>query len=286
MAAAWLRNRITPSWRAAIRRSSIAATLIRAFVPKWQVRPHPHCDCLLRFDGHRNIGWATGGLPTWELDYFQACARLFRQMRPTVIWDIGANVGIWTQYFARAVGSIDTVVAYEPDKFNIQLLQENVIANRLGGRVIVRSLALSSIEGEATFQADHFTGSTGTLERCDGFITRYYGRRTVPTLVAVSTIDRELEAGVPAPQFVKIDVEGHEADVFRGASQMLASCRPVLMVEFTGSHGNDAFAILEQHSYAMVNPTTGKIAKTPEYELVCIPEERLDEIRRALSDDA
>lgn len=278
----WLRRTLPAGWRLAIRRQPWVDAALKSMIRRRQQRPHPHCRCGFAFDGHRCVGWATGGLPTWERDYFLACGKLFAWLKPRIVWDIGANVGIWTLYFADAFDFVVTVVAYEPDLFNLALLEENICSNSLEKIILVRPVALSNVVGEATFSVDAFTGSTGTLEGGESFVTKQYGRPTDPALVAVSTVDNELIADAQAPMFVKIDVEGHEWAVLRGAERLLREYRPILMIEFSGERQVDAFTFLQSHGYVMLRPTTGEIAERAEFELIAVPNERVSQARRVL----
>lgn len=279
----WLRTALPIEWRLAIRRKPWADALLKWLVRRRQKRQHPHCNCTLAFDGHRCVGWATGGLAAWERDYFLACSKIFAWLKPRVVWDIGANVGIWSLYFAEAFDCVDAVVAYEPDAFNLALLKQNVCSNDLEKVICIRPLALSNVVGEADFCVDAFTGSTGTLEKGGSFVTEHYARATERTVVGVSTVDSELFASVSPPMFVKIDVEGHEWAVLRGAKWMLSELRPILMIEFSGGRNAEAFAFLQSHGYAMLQPTTGEIAVQPEFELFAVPSEHLTDARCALT---
>lgn len=173
MIASWLRAAVPATWRTALLRNKTTHRSLTAVVARDQRRRHPHCDCQLLFDGHRCLGWALGSLRTWERDYFAICDRLLPVLAPKVIWGIGANVGIWTLYFATKHPSVTTLVAYEPDESNLQMLRANIDLNRLNDRVAVCPIALSAKPGEAEFAVDDFTGSTGTLEPGPTFIQKY-----------------------------------------------------------------------------------------------------------------
>lgn len=277
-----VRAMVPKAYRAALIRNRATSALIRSFVRKDQCVRHPHCDCTFAFDGQRALGWATGGLADWEREYFIACTRVFRTMKPSVVWDVGANVGIWSLFFARAFDSVETVVAYEPDAINLRMLHRNVEINALADCIQVRPAALSVAVGTAEFQVDDLTGSTGSLEREEGFITRYYGRPTRGATVATTTIDQELASGLPPPQFLKIDVEGHEADVFLGAKNMLTTVRPVMIIEFTGPRASVAVRVLKEHNYVLLCPRSGRERVGVEYELIATPAERTSEIAASL----
>ena len=277
----YLRSIVPNHYRAALLRNRLTSRIIRSFVRRRQLKQHPHCRCKLVFDGQRNLGWATGGLRHWERDYFAACSRILNTIKPNVVWDVGANVGIWSLFFATEFESVSQVVVFEPDTVNERLLRENIALNDLLSRIVVRPVALSATSGEAEFQADPLTGSTGSLEKSEGFITRYYGEKTQLTTVKISTIDEEIAAGLPVPQFLKIDVEGHECEVFRGAERMLSESRPLMIVEFSGVRSSDAFDILTKFDYRFLRPSTGEACDAVEFELVCAPSESVNTIRAA-----
>jgi FkbM family methyltransferase len=277
-----LRKAVPPSLRTALLRNRLTYRAIRACVAERQRWPHPHSQFIFTFSGHRNLGWATGGLGEWEREYFQFCSELFEVIRPRVVWDIGANVGIWTLYFAASAPPVTAVVAFEPDRCNLHYLRANVEENNLSALVEVRDCALSSAAGEATFMSDPFTGATGSLEQSSAFITKYFDRMPEPVAVQTSTIDSELTNGCKSPDFLKIDVEGHEHDLFRGATHMLAERRPCMLVEFGGPKAADAVKLVSSQGYRLFDPTSRKECYEAAHELAVIPDEHVSMLKGLL----
>lgn len=273
-----LRRAVPPAARTWLLRNSITWRLLRACIAERQRCRHPWSRFAFHFSGHRNIGWAMGGLSDWEKNYFLFCRELFDATQPGIVWDIGANVGIWTLFFAERSPPVQVVVAYEPDRDNGEILRLNIESNGLASLVEVRAVALSSEEGQATFMSDPFTGSTGSLEESDAFISDYFGRTPIPVPVARCTVDGELARGIPAPDFVKIDVERHEYDVLLGATRLLEDCRPNMLVEFGGQNAHRAFAILKAKGYRFFDPASRKECGEAAHELAVIPDERVSSL--------
>lgn len=167
-------------------------------------------------------------------------------------FDIGANIGWYTLYAADIVGNEGLVVAVEPDPANATLLRKNLHENAITN-VDVRELALGSVANGTTQLykspdnfGDHYTDAR-VLESTDR------AHVTVPT----STIDALVEEIGRVPRFIKIDVQGAEADVLRGAAAILQSDeKPVLLVEFApacmlriGASPFEFLAFIESHAY-------------------------------------
>jgi len=147
---------------------------------------------------------------------------LFRQLlRPgQTVLDIGANIGAHTVFFARQVGPTGRVLAFEPQRLVFQALCANVALNSLAN-TWCRQQAVGAQAGHLTVPAldPHRPANFGGLSLADNAP----GER-----VAVVTVDG-LDLGVC--HLVKIDVEGMEIEVLRGAILTVARCRPILYVE-------------------------------------------------------
>ena len=122
------------------------------------------------------------------------------------VWDLGAHFGYITVAAARCVGTRGHVCAFEPSKSNRWFLQKHVRWNRLHN-TDVYAIAIGSMDGTTTFGG----GATSKLHKLGGGNERV-DVRTIPTL---------LRDGLPLPTFLKIDVEGAEADVLRAGLQSL-----------------------------------------------------------------
>jgi FkbM family methyltransferase len=158
--------------------------------------------------------------------------------------DVGANKGAYLYWMRRAVGPAGAVYAFEPQPGLARYLE--AARERMGwGNVSVREVALSDAPGRGTLHVPGWENSPGaSLEPEAG---------GTPREVAVDTLDRQLE---PAGRIalVKIDVEGHELAVFRGASRTLSAHRPVLLFECERRHlggrsPHEVFAFLKGLGY-------------------------------------
>ena len=138
----------------------------------------------------------------WEFDFIE------RFVRPgdTVV-DVGANVGVYSLFLAKAVGPDGVVVASEPDPENAAALQENLSRNRLH-HVRILQTALGDHDGVAPFKAGLRT------------VSRFANPGDGDTvMVRMTTLDSVL--GTAEPVFVKIDVEGFEDAVIRGSRALM-----------------------------------------------------------------
>ena len=133
-----------------------------------------------------------------------------------VVFDIGANVGIYTLLFSDRVTASGRVVAFEPSPRNVVYLEKHLALNG-ASNVDVVNAAVSDIRGYSAFDAT--SGScTGHLEPSGGLLVR------------TTTIDHFVESSGLRPSLIKVDVEGSEADVLRGATGTLRSTRPQILL--------------------------------------------------------
>lgn len=130
--------------------------------------------------------------------------------------DIGAHVGSWALPFACA--GMPTV-AFEPNWRIFELLVGALDANNLSN-ISVHSAALSANPGSGVLTAPGIDGGMASI------VIRF-NNPAVDEQVSVTTLDEfDLQ-----PTVIKIDVEGAEVDVLRGAAQTIARCKPVIFFE-------------------------------------------------------
>jgi len=151
--------------------------------------------------------------------------------------DVGANVGLYTALALRQMPAKSAVVAVEPHPHAFELLQRNIEANRESapqGRqlsVMAFNLAAGSSQGTSTLHCNRDNGGDHRLtapgpEHLQGAWS------TQP--VQVQRLDHLLlQQGLSEVDFIKIDVQGYEAEVVKGLAETLRrSARVVLMSEF------------------------------------------------------
>ena len=137
-----------------------------------------------------------------------------------VFVDVGANVGA---YSLRALAKGMTVYSFEPNPENIKILKRNAEINRLPAAIL--EFALGASEGTAKMSQN---GATSRI--IDEGIE-----------VHVRSLD---SLHYPRVDLLKVDVEGYEVEVFRGAKETLARCHPDIMIELHHWIGAEAEAEL------------------------------------------
>ncbi len=156
-------------------------------------------------------------------EYSQGEADLFEQIvKPGhIVVEAGANIGSHTVHLAQLAGPNGQVWAFEPQRLVFQLLAGNMALNSL---VNVRCLqkCLGAEGGKTLLVPDlnvNAVNNWGGLE---------LGKQTVGEPVEVITVD---SLQLPGCNFFKIDVEGMELDVLRGAENTIRKYRPVIYTE-------------------------------------------------------
>lgn len=141
--------------------------------------------------------------------------------RGGVALDLGANVGFFTLVCAALVGDEGRVVAFEPLPANAAALRRNVELNVLDHVTVVEA-AVTDYEGVTTL-------TIGDSDQEASIALENRGDQAID--VQTVTLDAEMRRRGLAPTLVKIDVEGAEEAVIRGALELLREHRPVVLCE-------------------------------------------------------
>lgn len=156
-----------------------------------------------------------------------------------VLWDIGANIGLYSLY-AAAKGGV-RIFSFEPSAFNFALLVEHVALNKKDELVNPLCVALSDSTGVFPLHmANLSVGRAGNGLRDartqEGTFASVF-KQSVP---ALKGDDAVALLGIPAPTHIKLDVDGIEGLILAGMPKVLASVKTVL-VEVEGE--NEAHAV-------------------------------------------
>jgi FkbM family methyltransferase len=149
-----------------------------------------------------------------------------------VVFDIGANFGLFTRFLSEAVGASGQVHSFEPTFDMFDVLSHSTRSMGLEN-VSCHNFALSDKPGRATmsipirgdgsrnhYEASLEPGNAGRPGEVESFTTE------------VITLDGFCEAaGITHVDFIKCDVEGHEISVLRGACELIARDRPRILLE-------------------------------------------------------
>lgn len=185
--------------------------------------------------------------------YEPAKAEFLRERSPAgaTVLDLGAHIGLFTVYLARAVGSSGRVLSFEPAPATAAVLDRTIGYNRLRSVVSVRRTALAGRRGEVElFETGDECSNANSLVRTDR--TRGSVRATATTLDDL-VHDEGLTVAV-----VKMDIEGAELEVIEGASALLSDQRPALAIEVhpvelraAARRPEEVFDLLVGHGYAL-----------------------------------
>jgi FkbM family methyltransferase len=180
-------------------------------------------------------------------------------IRPgAVVWDVGANVGLFTFAAATAAGATGRVLAIEPDTWLVHLLRRSVGIAPDHVRVDVLPVAIGAASGVSTFCIAVRNRSTNHL---DGFGHQTGGVRSVQ-LVPTMTLD-DLLAHFAPPDVLKIDVEGAESLVLRGGEHLLGETRPTVICEVAKESSATVTDLLVRHGYRIFDGQVPPAARTP-----------------------
>lgn len=140
-------------------------------------------------------------------------------------YDIGANIGFFSLLAARLTGKQGKVISFEADPEVAVRFREHVERNRFQNISLQEKAAWSETRAVAFVRADVKTSPDRGL----GHVDMSVDAGNTVQVRAISLDDVACHA--PAPDFVKCDVEGAEAHVFRGAQNILTQKRPIVLCE-------------------------------------------------------
>jgi FkbM family methyltransferase len=181
----------------------------------------------LRFNcGRSNASYVFGAQESHVQTVLAKC------VKPAMVtYDIGANVGFFSLIMARLVSPNGRVVAFDPLPENARQVAYNLALNRFDN-IMVRAEAVGDREDTAVFQVSSYS-SMGRLKDVGVPPAKQKGTIAVP----LRSLDRLIEKErLPSPNFMKIDVEGAEPMVLSGATQTLATARPIMLIELHGTN--------------------------------------------------
>lgn len=148
-----------------------------------------------------------------------------------VVVDAGAFQGDWTMQ-ALEINPALQIHCFEPCKQNFGLLAKNV-----GSRAKINECGLSDADATADFFAFSKVGQASSLYRRDGSPSALGTQGTAETVLLKTLDGYSSEQGIKQIDLLKIDVEGHELAVLKGAARMLEESR-IARIQFEYSSAN------------------------------------------------
>jgi len=241
-------ERVAALFRGPLARSPLRAPLTRAYEAVLDRLPGDRLIC--RFPGGESVRLAAAFRHvTWNDEEYRAF-RAGISAGDTVL-DVGANLGAYSVLFGKWVGPAGRVFAFEPAPAARFGLHRHVALNGLEDRVTVRPEAMSDRAGTVRFRASGPHGDNRIVK----------AERDAPEHIDVPTtsIDAFCRENKLTPRLIKVDVEGAELDVLRGARETLAAdASLVLYVEMHphlwGAFGTSQAEIEEELTRQRLRP--------------------------------
>jgi FkbM family methyltransferase len=177
-----------------------------------------------------------------------------------VVWDIGANVGLFSFASAGLAGPEGRVFSVEPDTVLVRLLRRSAaLRNPNAARVDVLPLAVADSLALQRFQIATRARSSNFLEGHGA--TQTGGVRETQTVMTV-TLDW-LETQLPPPSVLKIDAEGAEVRILDAGRNVLRKYQPRLLCEVAGENADEVSRILRECGYEIFDAEQPRNARQP-----------------------
>ena len=175
----------------------------------------------------RGMKWIKGAGPNsyWAGAYEATRMREFADVlkQGDVVYDVGANVGIYSLYASFRVKNLGWVYSFEPLERNIRYLRQHLALNNLQN-CTVSECAVCNTEGTLAFSAVDWEPSMARLSP--------RGEITVPSTTLDNCIYGEKQ--LRPPNVIKIDVEGAEFEVLSGVARGITEFHPTIFLEIHG----------------------------------------------------
>lgn len=208
---------------------------------------------------------------------------LFKLVREgDVILDVGANIGQTSLNCARLAGPSGKVFGFEPDPVNFKQCEVNKELNSYPG-VTFFNFALGEEQTSVVMQL-------GERNRGGNSIVNNTTNEKCSIRIDLKSMDEfAKEKNLEKISIVKIDVEGYELNVLKGAVNCLRKYRPTLYIEIDESHlkrqnhtPQDIFNFLQDHGY-MIHDTDGNPVSIDKnysgchFDIICEPADKLSQ---------
>ncbi len=183
----------------------------------------------------------------------------------SIILDVGAQFGLYSMLAHRHIGNEGRIFAFEPSPDTIAVLRRHLVSNNMSDRVEIVQAAVGPEEGEVTF---HMSGThpSNTLAP-----TTVDPVKLTPMTVKAVTVDGFCRQRQLKPTILKIDVEGWELQVLRGATEVIQNPSLTICVEMhpyawesAGYTAADFTTFAQTHGFEIV-PITGQTSPLTEY---------------------
>lgn len=227
-----------------------------------------------RLGGRDDNAWVRRRGVQWQLNlregidlaiyifgYFEyETVRAYRRLlKPgDTVLDIGANIGAHTLHLARCVSPSGKVIAFEPTAYAYNKLRQNIALNpALAGLIQAEQIML--VTSDTKQVKPQLYSSWQIHDTAAGTHPKHGGRLMDTTGAHNLTLDSYIaEHNIGAISLIKMDVDGHECQVLRGARNILQRDKPILLMELmpygldeAGASLDELLKILLEHGYSL-----------------------------------
>jgi FkbM family methyltransferase len=166
--------------------------------------------------------------PIFAMSAYSLVKKIFRQgLSPKTIIDVGSNTGQFAYAAAKTFPNAK-IYSFEPDPGCVEQYRRNT---RKLANVSIRPLALGEKQGEVDFHVNAKSFSSSILPLAEAHRDAFpSAKETHRVVVQMSTLDDELNGiSLEPPVLLKLDVQGYESLVLRGANKVLSKIDHVLL---------------------------------------------------------
>lgn len=211
-------------------------TKVWAIKPKWHTIKSGPLKDLNIFVNDGNKYYARMRTGTYDSFIYKSIGEM--NLAGKTVLDVGCHIGYHSFGFSQLVKKKGIVYAVDPNPYNLERLEMIVHKNSSLNNIKICNLGISDRIGESVFNfsrnVDDMTSSGGFIE---GTLTPladkvYLNAGFVKEKIDVTTLDQFVhENEIDHLSIIKIDVEGHEANVLRGGIDTLKNKSPIVLIE-------------------------------------------------------
>ena len=178
--------------------------------------------------------------------------------KDAVIYDIGANLGLYSVLLSRTAGPDSHVYCFEANPVCVYFLQANLALNRVPSFEIL-PIAILGSDGSTEFRINYRNLLVGIAGPLDGM-----GKPGHVLDVAAAPLDGLIDRfGLRPPDFIKMDIEGAEVHAIAGMRQTIARYRPAILMELHGQRAaSGTLDAIDWSGYTFQEVTDGRTFPT------------------------
>lgn len=183
---------------------------------------------------------------TWEPETMEWVDTYIRPGE--TVWDIGASIGLCALY--AGLNPQVHVMAFEPAHMDFSLLNEHIALNNMSANVMAYCIAMSGeTKLDTLYLSNGGTGAGGNAVGAPEVFTRPFEAKFAQAIPAFTVDDFRKAFNLPAPQHIKLDVDGIEGQILRGMKETLPHVQS-LLVEVEQANAERAEELIEPPIFA------------------------------------